>query len=416
VQRVTRMTDQQPIPQFAATATPPRSGDDGAAVPSSPPSSPPTTSSGDPLYRQAFDQSLHLLCVLGPDGHVLAVNGTMLTFFGAIRSRVVGRPLAALVFWQADDRARATISDLVRSAAAGNFAEAEVDVVDAGGTPRALGLSVKPIRSRDGTISTLLCEARDVTERKRQQALLIQAQKLQAVGQLATGIAHDFRNLLTVVSGHLELIRKGSRDDIVAGRVDRAMEAVSHGEALIARMMSVARPRPLESRPLALGQVLEETRGLLESSLGAGYTLRTVLDTSLWIGLADRGQLESALLNLAVNARDAMPGGGEIVLGARNVRAPAGSALCRRLSLSPGDYVALSVADSGCGIEPRLLESVVEPFVTTKADGRGSGLGLASANQYIMASGGALDIQSTPGQGTTVCLYVPRFSRADGHA
>ncbi|MFO7608775.1 MAG: ATP-binding protein [Candidatus Krumholzibacteriia bacterium] len=250
----------------------------------------------------------------------------------------------------------------------------------------------------------------DKTDHERQEAMIRQAQKMEAVGQLTGGIAHDFNNLLMVIQGNLELLGEGlDRDD--AALADAALAAARRGAALTAHLLAFARRQPLAPEVLDLNRLVADMGGMLRRTLGEGLDLQTVLAAGLWRCEIDPHQLENALLNLALNARDAMGGRGTLTIETGNVRLDEEYAAAQA-EVQPGQYVMLAVTDTGAGIAADLLERVFEPFFTTKERGRGSGLGLAMVYGFVKQSGGHVKVYSEVGQGTTVRIYLPRSHAA----
>ena len=255
----------------------------------------------------------------------------------------------------------------------------------------------------------LLAEA---DERERAEAALRQAQKLDAVGQLASGIAHDFNNLLAVILGNLELIDMRLGDEQLRRLLDAAARAARRGAKLNEQMLAFSRRQRLAPRSVDLNRLIGGIEELLERTLGGNIEVATALAVELWPALIDPHQVELVILNLAINARDAMPLGGTVRIGTRNVPA---SRLDPSLGLPPGDYIELSVADTGAGMSEAVLARACEPFFTTKEVGKGSGLGLAQVYGVAQQSGGGLNIRSAVGKGTAVEVYLPR-SLADPQA
>ena len=249
----------------------------------------------------------------------------------------------------------------------------------------------------------------DLTEYRQAQMALNQAQKLKAVGQLTGGIAHDFNNLLTVILGNLASVEEGLREQPEHYKaVGTAMNAARRGADLTRRLLAFSRRQTLQPCLLSLRQQLPEIAELLRRTLGASIELETDTDDAVWNIQVDPGQLANAVLNLAINARDAMPDGGRLRIEARNVtldRAYAG----RYPDVVPGDYVRLTVADTGTGMTPEVLEQAFEPFFTTKEFGAGTGLGLSMVYGFVQQSGGHVRIRSQSGVGTSVELYLPRY-------
>jgi signal transduction histidine kinase/ActR/RegA family two-component response regulator len=247
----------------------------------------------------------------------------------------------------------------------------------------------------------------EIAERAAAEDRLRQAQKLQAVGQLAGGIAHDFNNLLTAVMGSLELMRRriAPGDAHLLRLVDMAGLAVERGTRLTSKLLGFSRNQPLLSVPIDVAAALEGMAALLSSTLGAAIWLETKLSPGLWIVAIDPNQFETAILNLALNARDAMPSGGRLLITAINRTIPPSEAT---LDLPAGDYVSVTVADSGMGMSEETLARAFEPFFTTRALGEGAGLGLSQVHGLVRQSGGDVRINSRAGAGTRVTMLLPR--------
>jgi signal transduction histidine kinase len=250
----------------------------------------------------------------------------------------------------------------------------------------------------------------DVTERRQVEEQLRQSQKIEAVGRLTGGIAHDFNNLLTVVIGSLDLAMDRVQDDTKT-MVENALRAAERGAALVRQLLAFSRKQTLMPEALDLNRLAGGMRDLLRRTLGADIEIEMRLHASLWPAVADKGQVESALLNLALNARDAMPSGGRLTIETDNASLDENYA-SRNNEAIPGDYVMLAVADTGSGMAPDVVGRAVEPFFTTKEVGKGSGLGLSMIYGFVKQSGGHLKICSELGRGTTVRLYLPRGAAA----
>ncbi len=260
----------------------------------------------------------------------------------------------------------------------------------------------------------------DISERVQAERMLREAQKMQALGQLTGGIAHDFNNMLTVVLGSRDVPpaeRAAAGDQqgaMLAARMRRAARAAEGGAALTRRLLSFARKQPLEPEPVDLGSVLPELMPLLRHTIGEGIEVRFESEPGLWPVVADAAQLESVVLNLALNARDAMPGEGRLTVEAGNAVIEASDEV-QHPDLVPGEYVRLSVTDTGCGMSREVMTQAFEPFFTTKPEGRGTGLGLAMVFGFARQSGGVATIRSETApattSGTTVTIYLPRTSR-----
>ncbi len=264
----------------------------------------------------------------------------------------------------------------------------------------------------DGRVDRVIAVTSDISGRLDLEEQLRQAQKLEAVGQLTGGVAHDFNNLLTVILGNLQLVASGLSDkDPSLAFVDRASEAVRRGSALTHRLLAFAAKQSLQPRLVDLGELVAGMDDLLRRTLGETIGIHTLRAEGLWKCEVDPIQLENVILNLAINARDAMPNGGRLEIETRNVEVDA--ALARQHSgLCVGSYVLLSITDAGTGMGPEVLEHVFEPFFTTKGLGRGSGLGLSMVYGFVKQSDGEIAIESAPDEGTRVHIYLPRVSDA----
>jgi signal transduction histidine kinase/CheY-like chemotaxis protein len=248
----------------------------------------------------------------------------------------------------------------------------------------------------------------DMTKRAQSEAVLRESQKMQAIGQLTGGIAHDFNNLLTVIMGNLELARtKLDGRGAIVTHVERSLWAAQRGGTLTSQLLAFARKQPLAPAPVDLSSTFPELVPLLRRTLGEHIDVRFVDTAGLWPAMADPAQLESAVLNLALNARDAMPGGGRLTIELANKVLDEHYARAHA-EVTAGDYVMVAVSDTGHGMTPDVVARVFEPFFTTKTEGRGTGLGLAMVFGFVKQSGGHVKIYSEPGQGTSVKIYLPR--------
>jgi signal transduction histidine kinase len=245
----------------------------------------------------------------------------------------------------------------------------------------------------------------EIAERERAESRLVQAQKMEAIGQLTGGVAHDFNNLLTVVVGSLDLVLRRCHDQAVLRLARNALQAAERGANLTAQLLAFSRRQRLSPVALDINKVILGTRDMLARTIGPHFQIQTDLDPEMWPALADPTQLEVMLLNLAINSRDAMPNGGRIVIRTRNADSVPPTLASE---LEPGDYVCISVSDDGPGMPPEVLAHAFEPFFTTKSHGKGTGLGLAQLYGFAKQSGGAARIESEPGKGTTVAIYLPR--------
>jgi len=255
---------------------------------------------------------------------------------------------------------------------------------------------------------------RDMSDRIALESQLRQSQKMEAVGQLTGGVAHDFNNLLTVIIGMTELLSDAIGDNPLLGPTVRAIdEAASRGAQLTQRMLAFARKQPLQARNIDLNEIVTRAGGMLQRTIGEDIHIRLSLEANLWPALADPSQIEDVILNLAVNARDAMPSGGELLIETTNTHLDEQYA-SQNLEVLPGDYVSVVVTDSGSGMPPDVVERVFEPFFTTKEVGKGTGLGLSMVYGFVKQSRGHVKVYSEVGHGTSIKLYLPRAQIAGG--
>ncbi|TAH64775.1 MAG: PAS domain-containing sensor histidine kinase [Rhodopseudomonas palustris] len=247
---------------------------------------------------------------------------------------------------------------------------------------------------------------REMKLREDTQAQLAQSQRLDSLGKLTGGIAHDFNNLLTVIIGNLELAEAEAKNENVTLLIHQAMAAAERSASINRRLLSFARRQTLAPQRINLNDRVVEMHQLLRPSLGEKITLATQVEPELWPTLTDPGEIDSAVINIAINGRDAMPAGGVLTITTRNLSVD--NAMADRFDVRPGDYASITVSDTGHGMTPEVLGRAFEPFFTTKEAGKGSGLGLSSVYGFVHQSGGFLDIDSKIGQGTTISLYLPR--------
>jgi signal transduction histidine kinase len=291
--------------------------------------------------------------------------------------------------------------------------EWEIQYVLIGSDGAKIDLAVKAaiLRHSDGRAHRMLGNARNVTIEKRQQEGSSRARALEAVGQLTGGVAHDFNNQLMIIQGNAELLGMSQLDEDQGESVDLINQACSSAADLTRRLLSFSRQSHLQTGSIDLDKLIPNTVALLRAGIPESIKVECKLPADIWQVKADANALEQAIVNLAVNARDAMPRGGGIVISCENRRVsqdigPFSS------ELEPGDYVAVSVTDNGEGMPPEVLAKVFEPFYTTKDVGKGTGLGLSTVYGFAKQSNGKVTIYSEPGEGTTVNLYLPRFRQA----
>ena len=344
-----------------------------------------------------------LFATMGYDGFLKAVNPAWQRLLGYDEPTLLSSHFGTLV--HPDDHAK--IADLVTRLQRGDVVQGFEDrLLRADGEYVTVSWTASP---GDGDV--FYAVGRDVTAEREREEQLRQAQKMEAVGQLTGGVAHDFNNLLQIVVGNLELLERNLPAD--AGRLRRstenAMQGARRAATLTQRLLAFSRRQPLDPKPIEVNRLVRGMSELLGRALGETIELETVLAGGLWSVEADPNQLESALLNLAVNARDAMPDGGKLTIESANTHLDHGYAQ-QNVEVAPGQYVVICVSDTGTGMSKDAAARAFEPFFTTKEPGKGTGLGLSQVYGFVKQSGGHVKIYSEVGEGTCVKLYLPRYT------
>ena len=355
-------------------------------------------------FRAVFEAALEVMVLLEPDGTVIAVNNRREVWRYEDPSEAVGKKLWDAPTMAAYPQHIPVMKRAIAKAAKGEVFTTEVKMERDGFPTAFLDVSIQPVRDPEGAIIYLLFEARDITDLKAAQEQLRQSQKMEALGQLTGGIAHDFNNLLTVVVGGLDIVAKRTEEEKLRRYAENALAAAERGARLTAQLLAFSRVQRLEVTPTHVAPLIQNMRPLLRNVLGPGIEKRFDLDEAMMPVMADPTQLEVAVLNLAINARDAMPEGGVLSFASKRVN------VSGEPDLEDGEYIELCISDTGVGMPPEVLERAFEPFFTTKEVGKGTGLGLSMVYGMARQSGGAARIESRPRQGTSVRLL---FRKAD---
>ncbi|WP_426612510.1 PAS domain S-box protein [Bradyrhizobium sp. McL0616] len=362
------------------------------------------------LVQSVTDYAIYML---DAGGHVASWNAGAQHIKGYAPEEIIGRHFSD--FYTEADRAVELPRIGLETATRNGRWEHEGQRVRKDGTVFWAHVVIDAIRDDAGNLLGFAKVTRDITERREAEAALqaaqttmIRSQKLEAIGQLTGGVAHDFNNLLQVISGNLQLLSKDIAGNARAEmRVQSALAGVARGSKLASQLLAFARRQPLEPKVVNAGRLLRGMDEMLRRALGGETEVETVVAGGLWNSLVDPDQLENAVLNLAINARDAMNGEGRLTIEASNAFLD-DEYVRQQDELSAGQYVMIAVTDTGTGIPPDILERVYEPFFTTKAEDKGTGLGLAMVYGFLKQSGGHIKIYSEVGAGTTVKLYFPR--------
>ncbi len=353
-----------------------------------------------------YELSTDILIVAELSGRFLSVSPAWERITGSPAQMVQGRSMTDFVHPDDQERLRAALAQLVQGEAMAFESRCQ----------RAHGtwcwLSWRAVALPDEGL--MYCVARDITIERERDEQLRQSQKMEAVGQLTGGVAHDFNNLLTIIMGSLELLQRSLRNDDprLLRRVEIAMDGSRRAAALTHRLLAFSRRQPLAPKAIDINRLIAGMSDMLHRTLGEVVTVEVAAAAGLWPALADANQLESALLNLAINARDAMQAGGRLIIETQNMYLDDVYAAAHA-DLQPGQYVQIAVTDSGCGMTEDVRAKVFEPFFTTKPQGQGTGLGLAQVYGFIKQSGGHVTIHSALDFGTTVKLYLPRPRREE---
>ncbi len=338
------------------------------------------------------------LFMLDREGRVADWNEGAERLQGYAAAEILGRHFS--IFYTDDDRDCGLPAKALEAACRQGGFETEGWRLRKGGSRFWARIVIEPVLDAAGAPIGFAQITRDLTEKRSIEDQLRQAQKMESIGQLTGGVAHDFNNLLAVVVGNLETLKRrfeamfGAQHPPLLRLMEGALQGADRAAALTRQLLAFSRRQSLDPQPFEPGMLIDGVVALLRRSLGERIAVTTLVPTGIWTAFADTHQLEGALLNLALNARDAMPEGGRLSIAAANA----------------GDYVEISVADTGTGMSQDVLARAFEPFFTTK--GQNSGLGLSQVYGFVKQSGGDAAIESTPGGGTVVRLYLPRFSSA----
>ena len=354
--------------------------------------------------RTLVDSSPLPIFSLDSGGRVVTWNLAAERIFGRTEADMVGRDFASL-----PENAGNHFDRVHRRVLAGErFADLPMQWQYADGRVLDVVHSGAPVGEAGRLVGGAVYIAEDVTERRKLERQLSQSQKMEAVGQLTGGIAHDFNNMLTVITGTIEILVDGVADRPRLAEIAKLIdEAAERGANLTRQLLAFARRQPLQPQKTDINALMVDAAGLLRPTLGEQVEIESMLDDAAWPAQVDRNQLVTAVINLAINARDAMPGGGKLTLETGNANLDAAYAAANP-EVRPGPYVMVAISDTGSGIPEAIRDKVFEPFFTTKEVGKGTGLGLSMVYGFVKQSGGHIKIYSEEGQGTTIKLYLPR--------
>ena len=367
------------------------------------------------ILQTAYDAFI----AIAPDGRVTDWNLRACQLFGWREDEAIGRDVLDLLV-PAPEREewRECLAHFAQSGACAMLTgPTETTALTRDGPAIPVEVAITPLATKHGYGITAF--VRDIRPRKeaaereqqRQQRLeearaaLLRSQKLEAVGKLTGGVAHDFNNILHIISANVQLMLRS--DDNGRKRLLNILDAVERGKKLAAQLLAFARRQPLHPSVVNLAQLIERMDTLLHRAVGDSVAIRMNIPSDLWNVLVDPNQLENVLLNLVINARDAMEGGGNVTIALANVTIDPADQLAYP-GIRPGEFVTIAVSDAGSGMPPDVMERAFEPFFTTKPEGKGTGLGLSMAHGFVKQSGGHIRLASKEGEGTTVTIYLPR--------
>ncbi|NDY43216.1 PAS domain-containing protein, partial [Dissulfurirhabdus thermomarina] len=351
-------------------------------------------------WDRTFDAIGDVVTLHDPEMRLLRVNRAACDLFGATPEDLVGRHCHEIFRGAPEPCPGCPVA-----AALANHSPHAVEITHPN-LGKVFLVTASPVMDPEGRLSQVVHIARDVTRIKKMEAELRQAQKMEAVGILSGGVAHDFNNILTGIGGYTDLcLAAQAADSPLRHHLEQILALVRRGADLTRQLLAFSRKQPLDRRPLDLNRVVSDVARMLARVLGDDVRLEVTTAPGLSPVMGDRAQLEQVLVNMAVNARDAMPEGGTLTIATGARRIAPGDDVPRKLP--PGDYVELVVRDTGVGMDEAVLEQIFEPFFTTKDVGKGTGLGLATAYGIVEQHGGTITVESAPGRGTTFRVYLP---------
>ncbi|SFK59155.1 ATP-binding protein [Methylocapsa palsarum] len=360
--------------------------------------------------RTIFETSFIYQGLLDLDGKLIDANATSLQGIAATLKDVAGKAFWKTPWFTGTPGVSEKVRRAIPIAAGGENVREEIHVNLPVGGWRSFDFQMRPVRDEQGGVVAIVPEAVEITERRKIEEALRQSQKMEALGQLTGGIAHDFNNLLTGIMGSLEMIGRkleGRESEGVDRYIAAATACSQRAAALTHRLLAFARRQSLDTKAQDVNSLVRGLEDLLKGTLGENIVLEIDLMDGLWLALTDAHQLESAILNLVINARDAMPDGGRLMLRTANRQVGSTSAPIQG-DLEPGEFVLVEVTDTGAGMSKEVIAKAFDPFFTTKPIGQGTGLGLSMIYGFIKQSDGHVFLNSEPGVGTTVSLYMKR--------
>ncbi len=367
-------------------------------------------------FRAIFDRVFQFIGLMKPDGTLLEANQTALDFGGLTLAEVANKPFWEARWWTISKETQEHLKKALARAARGEFIRYEVDVLGDGERVATIDFSIKPIKERTGRVVMLIPEGRDITEQKQLEKQFLRTQRLESLGTLAGGIAHDLNNILAPILGFSQLLplKLPDVDEGTKEYFNIMKTNAQRGSALVKQILTFSRGLEGERGIVQIRHLIDEIGQIITETFPKSIELEISAPKTLWTVNADVNQLHQVLMNLAVNARDAMPDGGKLVIQAVNFTVDADYARLH-LDATEGSYLLITVSDTGVGIAPEIIERIFEPFFTTKEMGKGTGLGLSTVIGIVKSHGGFVDVESDirrETQGTQVKVFLPASETA----
>ncbi len=358
-------------------------------------------------HRLILENVSDVIFSIDRDFKVTSVSPSVATTLGYKPQELIGNPFQKLNILTSESFEVAK-ADTLRILAGERINAVEYEFIAKDGTKRFEEINAGPLW-QDGEVRGVIFVARDITDKKRLEAQLFQSQKMEAIGRLAGGVAHDFNNLLTVITGYAEItLMKVDKDSSLIGDIEEIKKASKRAATLTNQLLAFSRKQMIQPVVLNINRAIAEMDKMLRRLIGEDVDLATILEPELWRVKFDPGQLDQVVMNLVVNAKDAMPKGGKLTIETVNVDLDEVYARQHGIKLKPGPFVVLAVSDTGMGIDEKTQFNIFEPFFTTKEKGKGTGLGLSTVYGIVKQNGGYIWIYSEPGQGTTFKIYLPK--------
>ncbi|MBL8846409.1 MAG: response regulator [Hyphomicrobium zavarzinii] len=368
---------------------------------------------GDPgaaeiRFARFFQSAPFGIATVGADGRLMSTNAAFARMIPD-GSAAIGAPAVAALCKFGDTEMTASVETAIKQAIAGTVSPTPIEITVGSQNEFSRRLYLAPLTQAKDAREAAILYLIDATEQKALEAKFAQSSKMEAVGKLAGGIAHDFNNVLTAIIGFSDLLLQTHRPTDPAHKdIMNIRSSATRAAGLVAKLLAFSRRQTLQTEPLQLGEVLGDLAPLLKRSIGETIDLKMPSGRDLWYVKTDRTQFEQVVINLAVNARDAMPEGGTLSITTRNVTERDSQRLAHH-GMSVGEYVLIEVSDTGSGMPPEVMAKIFEPFFTTKGVGKGTGLGLSTVYGIVKQTGGFIYPESTPGHGTTFRVYLPRY-------